>query len=119
MSMTNTAEPAKGNCRWLEWDPVTGNRWLRIEVLTAKGWVVKEYEVEQCKDSVPYCYFLWYLNDLREIDRYIVQTHRREDKWTCTCGDALNRKGRQGNCKHIRALQASLRSMDSGYTKGL
>lgn len=108
MTTQTQIKPAEGNCRWLDIDPVSGNRYLQIDVLTESGWVRQDYEVEiiHPDPSAGRYYPQYRLYRLSHrpygIVCYTVDTDSDDAWWTCDCGDAVNR--RQGQCKHIKAL---------------
>lgn len=93
--------PANGSVRWLEDDPVTDEGWLRITSQTKAGPVVHEYQVQHL--SGPW-YCLWRLDPAT----FHLVSHRvcLTQHPTCDCPDAIHR--RQGQCKHVRGLQAAL-----------
>lgn len=100
-----TTQPSTRSARWLDDDPVTGNGWLRITTQTQAGPVVQEYEVEQVKSDL---YRLWRLDPRTyELVCYEVKVGRAAALSTCTCPDAMHRRGGYG-CKHAAGLWAAL-----------
>lgn len=92
---------ATGSVRWLEDDPVTDERWLRITSQTKAGPVTHEYQVEHLSGPN---YRLWRLNPKTFcLISYEVSLSRNYP--TCTCEDAKRR-----TCKHVLALRAALDS---------
>lgn len=117
MTTQTQTKPAEGNCRWLDIDPVTGNRYLQIDVLTESGWVRQDYEVEEvCEPFKLPVYRLYSLHrKTREIVCYTVTSAHSSKRWTCDCGDATNR--RQGQCKHVLSIQKAIPQKTKGLIR--
>lgn len=106
--MSTRTTQASGSVRWLDNDPVTGNKMLRITSQTKAGPVVQDYEVEPIKPGI---WRLWRLDPRTfTLVHYNVRITSHPDTSRCTCPDAQHRGGGCG-CKHARGLWAALDSL--------